>query len=562
MFLGVSAFYHESSVALVSKNGDLIDFQKEEWHSRVKGDKSFPKLSIEKIIKDNQDDYPNITEIIFYERPLRAWLTVIKDTIKNHGYLNDLSKNYFRNFFNGSMSFYKEISKFKELKKCKIKYFDHHLSHTYSALMYSESFFPKISVVIDGIGDNKTISIYKINSLTDINLIWSLDYPYSVGLFYSAITDFLGYGVNNGEFKVMALSSYGKPVFKDEFYKIMNFKDGKFNFDTSFFSYQYSTNKSYSEKLLNLIGEPRMSLNNLDMTDPNFSKYADIASSAQKILEEIVIKIFDYAYKKTKINNFIFSGGVALNSTLVSKISDLSYINSLEIPPSPGDSGASIGAAFYLSCDPKITKPISVNLYTGKVKYSKYFIEQKLNKLYDDKNIIKGAAELINDQKIICTCLGNIETGPRALGNRSFLCDARNEELVKKLNSDIKRRSDFIPTAPVMSIETSKKYFLINKINEKLAETMSTIVMANDNALLRYKSILHFDFTARIQIAKKNTFISNLLSSENANFEILANTSFNISSDPMVYSLEDAIMTMKRTGLKYLITDFGIFEIR
>ena len=97
MFLGVSAFYHESSVALVSKNGDLIDFQKEEWHSRVKGDKSFPKLSIEKIIKDNQDDYPNITEIIFYERPLRAWLTVIKDTIKNHGYLNDLSKNYFRN---------------------------------------------------------------------------------------------------------------------------------------------------------------------------------------------------------------------------------------------------------------------------------------------------------------------------------------------------------------------------------------------------------------------------------------------------------------------------------
>ena len=560
MFLGISAYYHESSVALISENGELLDFQKEEWHSRVKGDKSFPKLSVEKIIRD-QNNYLNITEIIFYERPLRAWLTVLKNSIKNHGYLNDLSKNYFRNFFNGSMSFYKEISKFKELNKCKIRYFDHHLSHTYSALMYSKSTFPKISVVIDGIGDDKTISIYKVNSLREISLIWSLEYPSSLGLFYSAITDFLGYHVNDGEFKVMALSAYGKPIFKDKFYKIIDFNEGNFHFDESYFSYQYSTQKSYSEKLVNLIGDPRMSLNKLNREDPNFNKYANIACSAQKILEEIVVKIFDYIFKKTNISNFIFSGGVALNSTLVSKISNLSYIQNLDIPPSPGDSGASIGSAFFLSCKNKNIKTNVDNLYTGKVDYNKNFIDKKLNKLFDTKDIIKGAQELLNDQQIICTCLGNIETGPRALGNRSFLCDAKNDNLVKNLNSKIKRRSDFIPTAPVMSLEVSRKYFSVNKKDENLAKTMSTVVRANTKGLSKFKSIIHYDGTSRIQIAIKNTFISDLLISNHANFEILANTSFNISSDPMVYSLEDAIMTMKRTGLKYLVTNFGIYEV-
>ena len=321
MYLGISAFYHESSVALISDEGELLNFQKEEWHSRVKGDKSFPKLSIIKILEDSVDKKKKITDVIFYERPMRAWLTVVKDSIKNYGYLNSLSKNYFRNFFNGSMSFYKEISKFKELKSSNIKYFDHHLSHTYSALMYSKSSFPKISIVIDGIGDQKTISVFKIKSLSEIELIWSLDYPFSLGLFYSAITDFIGYSVNDGEYKVMALSSYGRPLFKEKFDQILGFDKGNFKFDTSYFAYQYSTEKSYSKKFEQFIGKPRQSIKKLDVQDNDFQFYADIASSAQVVLEEITIKLFKYIHKQSDIKNFIFSGGVSLNSKLVSKLS-------------------------------------------------------------------------------------------------------------------------------------------------------------------------------------------------------------------------------------------------
>ena len=559
MYLGISAFYHESSVALVSEKGELLDFQKEEWHSRVKGDKSFPKLSIIKILEDSKDNKNQITDIIFYERPLRAWLTVLKDSIKNYGYLNSLSKNYFRNFFNGSMSFYKEISKFKELKSCNIKYFDHHLSHTYSALMHSESLFPKVSIVIDGIGDQKTISVFKIKSLSDIELIWSVDYPLSLGLFYSAITDFLGYGVNDGEYKVMALSGYGKPIFKEKFNQILSFDEGNFKFDTSYFAYQYSIKKSYSKKFEEFIGKPRQSIKTLDTKDMNFKFYANIAASAQTILEDITIKIFKFIYKKSSIKNFLFSGGVSLNSKLVSKLSKLNFIESLEIPPSPGDSGACIGAAYFLSH--KDVNPKKNNLYTGIVSHNRNFIEQKLTKIYDEKNIIEGSVELLNKQNIICICLGNIETGPRALGNRSFLCDAKNEILVKELNTKVKRRSSFIPTAPVMTANTAKEYFHVDNKSENLAKTMSTVVEAKQNALKHFKSILHYDETSRIQISMQKTYINEVLISKRANFLMLANTSFNISSDPMVYSLEDAIMTVKRTGLKYLVTDFGIFEI-
>ena len=505
------------------------------------------------------DKKKQITDVIFYERPMRAWLTVVKDSIKNYGYLNSLSKNYFRNFFNGSMSFYKEISKFKELKSSNIKYFDHHLSHTYSALMYSKSSFPKISIVIDGIGDQKTISVFKIKSLSEIELIWSLDYPFSLGLFYSSITDFIGYSVNDGEYKVMALSSYGEPIFKEKFNQILGFDEGNFRFDTSYFAYQYSIGKSYSKQFEHLIGKPRQSIKKLDIQDKDFKFYANIASSAQVVLEEITTKLFKYIHKESDIKNFLFSGGVSLNSKLVSKLSKLNFIDSLEIPSSPGDSGASIGAAYFLSRKKTIQK--NNNLYTGIVNHNRDFIEQKFIKIYNEEDIIEGSVDLLNKQNIICTCIGNIETGPRALGNRSFLCDARNELLVKELNIKVKRRSSFIPTAPVMTKNTAKENFYLDNKSELLAQNMSTLVDAKHNALKYFKSILHYDHTSRIQISMNETYVGKVLISKKANFHILANTSFNISSDPMVYSLEDAIMTVKRTGLKYLVTDFGIFEI-
>ena len=455
-YLGISAYYHDSSVALIDDKGEILDFKKEEWHSRVKGDKSFPRLALEEIISNFDLNEKNIKFITFYERPVRAWITILKHSVKNNPIANDLTRNFFKNAFNSSMRFQMDLSKYLNLNKIKILYADHHLSHTLSTYYYYRD-TPSLSLVIDGYGDKYCSSIHLIKSNKEIINLWNSEYPNSLGLFYSAITDYLGFEINEGEYKMMGLASYGEPVHFKKLSKTIKFENDKLEIDTDYYDYVRRIDRSYSELIPKLFDlQPRNSNETLILGTDTFKKYADVATSAQKVLEDLLQKIFEYAFKKTSIKKFLLSGGVAMNSVAVKKIGELPFVDTLNVPPSPGDSGAAIGAALYgyFKDDEKIINKsneiINKNFYPGKLISDESFFDLVLEKISDNTNSLKETSKLIIENEIVATCYGNIETGPRALGHRSLICNAHNENLISKLSTEVKKRNLFRPTAPVI----------------------------------------------------------------------------------------------------------------
>ena len=565
-YLGISCYFHDSSIALLNENGDLIDFKKEEYFSRVKGDKSFPRLALEEIINNFNLDDESILKVTFYEKPFKAWLNILKYSIKNNSLSNELTRNYFKNIWKSSIIFSYDLSKYLKVSNQKIIYCDHHLSHTLSGAYYNQK-TPITSIVIDGFGDESTSSIHHIKSSKEINNVWSSSFPHSIGLFYSAITDYLGFSVNEGEYKVMGLAAYGEPIYYDELKKTINFVDGKLNLDDSYYDFCRSVSRSYSDKLNEIfkIGE-RESNQNLDLDTPNFKQYANIASSAQKIVENLLKKIFLFAHEITKEKRFIFSGGVAMNSVAINELSKLDFVEEIIIPPSPGDSGAALGAAYYgylkngneFHANNNGIDILSPGLVKNKNTDEEFFLTN-YDKICDQNNLIETASELIISNEVLATCYKNIETGPRALGHRSMICNAHSLEAVNFLNEQIKKRSKFRPVAPVTLLNNASKYFsLSDKIYQSYFYMGSVADVKNSIGI---EAVVHNDNTARVQICDENHILGKILKKlEKKNIFVIANTSFNISSDPMVYSLEDAYLALERMNIKYLMTENGIYK--
>ena len=566
-YIGISGYFHDSSIALLDSDGNLIDFKKEEYLSRVKGDKSFPRLALKEMIKNFNLCEDNIEQVTFYEKPLKAWLNILKYSIKNNLLKNELTRNYFKNIWKSSIVFSYDLSRYLKVSNKKILYCDHHLSHTLSGAFYNVK-EPITSIVIDGFGDESTSSIHHIKSLKEINNVWSSPFPHSIGLFYSSITDYLGFSVNEGEYKVMGLAAYGQPKYYDAISKTIFFKDGKLIIDDEYYDYCRSIKRSYSEKLKELFNiKERESNQPLDIESQDFKEYADIASSAQKIVENILKEIFLYANKITGENRFIFSGGVAMNSVAINQLTKLDFIKEIIIPPSPGDSGAAIGAAYYgylnKNSFKKNLKTENNNILTpgfikNKTTDEDFFLTSYV-KVANKENLIEMAAELIAENEVIATCYQNIETGPRALGHRSMICSAHSNAAVESLNQKIKKRSKFRPVAPVTLTENANKYFLLSeKIYQSYFHMGAVAEVFNSKTI---EAVVHKDNTSRVQLCDESQILGKILIKlKKFNIDVLANTSFNISSDPMVYSLEDAYLAVERMNIKYLLTENGIYK--
>ncbi len=575
MFIGVTGYNHGSSAALVDRNGVLIDYCREESLSRIKGDKSFPSKSINKILDSYNLKIKNIEKVAFYERPLSSFLHIVKEASLHMPRSLDLLTHQFRNFNRSSVSCYLDFAKFFKGLENKLIYSDHHLSHTLTALVYSNCKEDICSVVVDGFGDRSTASISQIVNPTEINELWECPYPVSLGLFYSSITDYLGFTINEGEYKVMGLASFGDPNSKLA-KSVMGLMDWdstskKIISDMSYFDYHLSISKSFSRKLEELLGPARNPFNQLIPGDSDFQRCADIARGAQDLTIYILEKIFTHAHKISGSRRFLFSGGVSMNSASINNLAKLPFVDEIIIPPSPGDEGCAIGAAYYAYlksnsysdfniCKPSLfpslkqkrneevlTKQIILNEFT--------FLERN----YD--NAFLKAAELINSGEVIGTVLSNSETGPRALGNRSLICDGKNNDAVKNLNTVIKNRSPFRPTAPAMRYEVAKKHYKLRpEIFDCYKSMGATCECLQDNISLKFPTT-HVDGTARIQIVENNSSLDKLFSMlEPFGIEILANSSLNVSGDPTCFDLVDGLMVCSRTKLRYLLTDLGLLE--
>jgi carbamoyltransferase len=575
MFIGVTGYNHESSAALVDKNGMLVDFYREESLSRIKGDKSFPKRSIKKIFDTNNLKIKDIERVAFYERPLSAFLHIVKEASLHMPKSLGLLTHQFRNFNRSSVTCYLDFAKFFKGLENKLIYSDHHLSHTLTAIAYSNTKKDICSVVVDGFGDRSTASISQIVDPTEIYELWESLYPISLGLFYSSITDYLGFPINEGEYKVMGLASYGDSNSKlaKLVRELMDWDStsNKLISDMSYFDYHLSTSNSFSTKLEKLLGPARNPFARLVLEDNDFQRWANIARGAQDLTIYLLEKIFAHAHKITNSRRFLFSGGVSMNSASIDSLAQLPFVDEIIVPPSPGDAGCAIGAAFYCYIksnsysDLKISKP-SLFPSLKEIRNDEILTEQIIsNEFYvlerDKNDAFLKAAELIGEGEVIGTVLSSSETGPRALGNRSLICDGKNKDAVKKLNTVIKKRSPFRPTAPAMRYEIAKKYYKLRpEIYDCYKSMSATCKCLKNNVSLEFPTT-HVDGTARIQIVEKNSSLEKLLSMlEPMGIEILANSSLNVSGDPTCFDLVDGLMVCSRTKLRYLLTDLGLLK--
>jgi len=489
-------------------------------------------------------------------------LEIFYYSIKNPLQNKDFLIHHLKNFNKGSIFFYTDINKLINISRNKIVYSSHHLSHCLYGLSIIKNVSDYVYITCDGVGEGETMSIYTINNNYKIKKIWTNFYPNSIGLFYSTITDYLGFEINEGEFKVMSLSSFGKPIYEKELKKIFDINNFKINMD--YFEFQKNPTKSFSKKLCEVFGEPYLNISE----EKNFKKYANIASSAQLILEHTMKNLIKKAIDLSGKKRILLTGGVALNCKMIHSLSKQDIFEEMIVPPSPGDSGSAIGAANFAFLEKSKNRILNFNnIFLGP---KKNFINKKESRdnffskinLTNDY-IIDAANKLINGE-IIATYYGSNEVGPRSLGNTSILCNAANDEAVINLNLNLKKRQHFQPLAPILLEEDFEKYFSINKSIVKNLEWMGTLCDAKQTLYNKYSSIIHVDGTCRTQIIKdKNSITYKILKNiKNYGSDMLVNTSFNISKDPVVFDLFDVYVNMKRMKIEFILMDDGLYQTK
>ena len=560
-YIGISAYYHESSVFLTDNNGTDC-FIKEESFSRIKGDKNFPQRCLKFLIKKFDLKNENIKFICFYEKPFKTWWEIFYFSIKNPIKNKDFLIYHLKNFNKSSIFFYTDINKLINISKNKIVYSSHHLSHCLYGLSVVKNISEYVYITCDGVGEGETMAIYTIDNKYKIRKIWTNFYPNSIGLLYSTITDYLGFEINEGEFKVMSLSSFGKPIYESELREIFDINNFKINME--YFEFHKSPSKSFSKKLCKVFGEPYLDINE----KKNFKKYADIASSAQLILELTMKNLIKKAMKLTGKRKIILTGGVALNCKMILNLSKQDIFEELIVPPSPGDSGSAIGAANFAFLNDLKTKTLDFN--TTFLGPKKEIINKKniknnfFSKINLTNNFLNEVTNELIKGEIIATYYGANEVGPRSLGNTSIFCNAKNKEAVRNLNLNLKKRNHFQPLAPILLEEDFEKYFSIKKSIIKNLDWMGTLCDAKQELYNEYSSIIHVDGTCRTQIVKdKNSLTYKVLKNLKLNgSDILVNTSFNISKDPIVFDLYDAYVNMKRMNIKFILMDDGLYQIK
>ena len=580
--VGISCFYHDSAAALVIDD-NIISAVQEERFTRIKHDASFPINSIKYCLNSANLKISDIDAFVFYEKPFIKFERLLETYLKKVPFgfqsfklaipLWIKEKIFQRQLIERNLSCIEKNS----LLKDKIFFTDHHHSHAASAF-YPSPFKEAIVLTMDGVGEWTTTSIYlgKDNSL---KLKKEIQFPHSLGLLYSAFTYFLGFKVNDGEYKIMGLAPYGEPkyaeIIKNHLIDIK--EDGSFRLNQKYFNYSTGltmTNKKFS-KLLGM--EIRKE------NDEILQKHMDIAASIQSVLEEIVLLLTKSLSKEYKTENLCLAGGVALNCVANGKILKNGYFKNLWIQPAAGDAGGSLGAALAIYFEHYKKKRFinaknndsMKNSYLGP-DFSNIFIKKFLDKnkikykFKNDKDIIKTISNSLSKGKIIGWFQDKMEFGPRALGNRSIIADPRSNEMQKNLNLKIKFRESFRPFAPIVLKEKVSQWFdfksdspymlLVSylkdkkkiKINDKNDRGLKKLYLKRSNI----PAVTHVDYSARIQtLTKDNNRIYKLLKEFDkiTNCPILVNTSFNIKDEPIVCSPLDAYKCFIKTGLDILV---------
>jgi len=581
--LGISCFYHESAATLI-RNGKIIAAAAEERFTRIKHDNNFPTNAIKFCLQTGKITAKNLSYVVFYEKPFIKFERIILTILSEAPFTRSLFVESFLNLILEKLWIKNIITENLKIDKDKVLFVPHHVSHAASAYFVSP-FIEAATLTLDGVGEWTTATI-GAGEGNKLNIYKEIKFPHSLGLLYSTFTAFLGFEVNDGEYKVMGMAPYGKPKYVETVKKLIKTIDSSFWLDLDYFSYQKSIKKSFNEKFCALFGEPRPKDTHFFTTSTAYPSYfgekpknfrglaaknqyyADIAASIQKVTEEIILDLARYAHQETKKENLCFAGGVGLNSVANGRLTAETPFNKLFVQPAAGDDGGSLGAAFYVwnHILGKQKNFVLENAYFGKSyreKEIKKFLEQKKIK-YDyfgnEEKLIEYIAESINQGLVVGWFQGSFEWGPRALGNRSILADPRREEMKDIVNTKIKFREPYRPFAPVVLEEQAKNYFDIDlEQNEYPARFMLVVAPVLKSKQKEIPAVVHVDGSGRLQTIKKeeNPRYYSLIEKffQKTKVPILLNTSFNLKGEPIVNSPENAYNTFRKSGLDLLVLE-------
>ena len=582
--LGISAFYHDSAATIII-DGKIIAAAQEERFTRKKHDASYPFNAIEFVLKFSKLKLSDIDQIIFFEKPFLKFERLLETYVA-------FAPKGFKSFCKAmpiwlkDKLFQKKVL-FDELRRHdknfqdenKIFFSDHHLSHASSAF-FPSPFEEAIVLTADGVGEwaTTTVAVGKGNNL---EIKKEIHFPHSLGLLYSAFTYYTGFKVNSGEYKLMGLAPYGKPIFEniilDNLIDIKN--DGSFRLDQKYFNYATGLTMT-NDNFHNLFGQKPRNSKNEQLTQ----FHMDIAASIQKVTEDLMIKIAKSLKEEFGLKNLCLAGGVALNCVANGKILKEKIFDNIWVQPASGDAGGSLGAALALwhieQKNPRnVNKVDDMNgSYLGP-EYSQKEIEVELINnqanfdILNDVDLIEKTATRLSLGKAVGWFQGRMEFGPRALGARSILGDPRSSEMQKNLNLKVKYRESFRPFAPSIlredvsewfDFDTDSPYMLmvanVKKdktidMNEKQKELFGIDKLNIKRSEI--PAVTHVDYSARIQTVHKETNerYFNLLKKfkEKTNCPVIVNTSFNVRGEPIVNTPTDAFSCFMGTDLDYLV---------
>ena len=587
--LGVSCYYHDAAAVLL-RDGVLVAAAEEERFSRIKHDYGYPRNAIQFCLDSAGVQGRDLDYVVFFEKPFRKLDRILMSVLQTYPQSWKVFRESMVSWMIDKLWVSTTLQSDLGISKDKVLFSEHHLSHAASAFLCS-SFEEAAILTVDGVGEWVT-STYGVGRGTDVRLFKQLEFPHSLGLLYSAFTAFLGFEVNEGEYKVMGMASYGEPRYVDKVWKVVRQnQDGSFALNMEYFSFHHSTDTTYSRAFVDLFGDPRPEKMLFFTEKTGFPKYfgtppgnykelskqnqhyADIAASIQKVTEELLIGMANQLHKETGLKRLCMAGGVALNSVANTRILNETPFEELYVQPAAGDGGGALGAALW-AYNTLLGKPR--NFCMKHAYWGRSNSEAEIGDFLRQNNIphrhfasedalLDEVVNRLTGAKVVGWSQGRFEWGPRALGNRSILADPRNPNMKDIVNAKIKFREPYRPFAPSVLSEQAEKYFeLPNAAQHAPARYMLYVVPVREQQKTTLPAITHVDGTGRLQTVfrEQSPRYYKLIErfGQATGVPVVLNTSFNLKGEPIVNTPANAYSTFSKSEMDVLVLENFIID--
>ena len=587
--LGVSCYYHDAAAVLL-KDGVLVAAAEEERFSRVKHDYRFPKNAIQFCLDQAGLEGNGLDYVVFFEKTFRKFDRILMTTLQTYPRSWKVFRESMISWLTDKLWVRTTLQSEVGISKERVLFCEHHLSHAASTYLCSP-FEEAAILTVDGVGEWATATC-GLGRGNDIRLTKQIEFPHSIGLLYSAFTAFLGFEVNEGEYKVMGMAPYGVPHYVDKVWKLVRQNtDGSFSLDMDYFSFHHSTDQTYNQKFIALFGEPRsMGLqfftkqtgfpryfgtppgNYNELCDLN-QYYADVAASIQRVTEELLLNMANHLHRETGLRQLCIAGGVGLNSVANTRILKETPFERLFVQPAAGDGGGALGAALW-AYNILLGKPRIFTMrhaYWGRANSDAEigdFLRRNaisFRHIEDDDELLDHAVERLTRGKVIGWAQGHFEWGPRALGNRSILADPRNPEMKDIVNAKIKFREPYRPFAPSVLAERAEKYFDLPQAQcHHPARYMQYVLPVRESQRSTLPAVTHVDGTGRLQTVFRDQSPRYYRLIERfgqaTGVPVVLNTSFNLRGEPIVNTAADAFRTFSNSEMDSLILENFLIE--